>query len=192
MTMVPAKLELAKVLRKMAAGHMNVCAFDGAFKQAPEALNRVRVVPAPYPFVLSMVHGAVLVAAPHKPGIGSQFIGADRGACLDVLKNVLLKGLALNVIDYAGHHVAAALDHAEDNRLAGCSTPAFSGTLAANHRFVDLDVALKRRIAVHPAKVFADLMAHAPRSFVIHRQLTLQFLRRNAVPRRREKVDRIE
>lgn len=102
-----------------------------------------------------------------------------------------LKRHAAHVLDNAGHHVTAAFQHTHNRRLASGTATALSGTLTANHRLVDFHMAGQRRVAINSRQKLADFMAHAPRGFIRHAQLALQFLRRNAVARRREEVHRV-
>jgi len=89
------------------------------------------------------------------------------------------------------HHVAALFEHAEHNRLAFRRVPAAlaTGQTTANESLVNLDnrtSAANRSVAVNRAHILADLVAHAPRGFVGHAKLPLDFLGRDTVTRSAE------
>lgn len=101
--------------------------------------------------------------------------------------------LTPHVADNARDHIAAPLQHAEHRRLAWGATAALPTlTLPADHGFVGFGMAVKRVIAVHLGHVLANLVPHAPRSFVGDAQLALKFLSRHAMPRRGEQVHGVE
>jgi hypothetical protein len=114
MPKVPAKLELAKVLREMAARYVNMRALDGSFEDRPKAFDRVRVEPIARPFLAGVADCAMLKAAPSQIGIGFQFVGADCRTLLNIRQNVRLKRRGFHVLNNARHDIAAALHHAED------------------------------------------------------------------------------
>jgi len=191
MPKVPTKLELGKVLSEMAARDMNMRALDGSLQERPEAFKGVHMMPVARPFFGRVVHRAMLVAEPRELRVGLEFIRADRRTPNHVANDVRFKRDATDVLDNASHDIAATFGQAENRGFAERRPSALALPLSANHRFVGFHVARKRRIAVNLGKVLADFMAHAPRRFVIHGQLALQFLRRNAVASRGEEIHRV-
>jgi hypothetical protein len=88
-----------------------------------------------------------------------------------------------------GHNVPAAFQQPDHGGLVALETRPFALDRAANQRFVNLDNsphAAKRIVAIKRPHVLADLVAHAPSSFVSHPKLALNFLRCHAVPRSAE------
>lgn len=167
--------------------------FNRALQQRPEAFKAVGMVLTVHPFLFRVINRAMLVAEPCKLGVGLQFVRRNCGAPTHVRDNVRLKRRTTHILNDPRHHVTFAFQHPKHDRLAG-STPATlsARTLPADHRFVGLDMPRKLIVTIHKAEILANLMAHAPRRFVIHAKLALQFLRRNAVARRGEQVHRIE
>ena len=79
------------------------------------------------------------------------------------------------------------------NTTALSSWPA--AVLAADKCFVDFDRlagAAKRVVAVHIAHILADQIAHAPSRLVRDAELTLDLLRRDAIPRRAKQVHHVK
>ena len=56
--------ELGNLFPQMLAGYVGVRALDRTVEVRPAAFDRVRVVFTPRPFLLRMVHGAVLIGHP--------------------------------------------------------------------------------------------------------------------------------
>ena len=188
-----AELELAEVLRKMLPANMDMRASDGSLEHGPETFNGIDVVNTINPLIGRMVDGAVVVTEARDFGIGRKFIRADGRAALDVGQDVPLQGLALHVRDDSRHDITAALDHAKDNRLTWCATPALAaGSPPADVGFIGLDMPAKRRIAINGRHVLADLVRHAPRRLVGHAQLALKLFRWNAMPGSGEQVHGVE
>ncbi len=193
MSQVPAELELGEVLSEMSARDMHVGSTDRTFQDRPKTFDALNVMNAAYPFFASVVDRAVLVTEPRKLRIGFQFIRAHRRTFFHVRENVWLQCRTLNIFNDAGHHIALAFQHSKYNRLAGRAATTFATpALTADHGFVGFDMARKRRIAVNEAEILPKFVAHAPRRFVIHAKLTLQFLRGNTVARRCEQIHGVE
>src|SRR5262245_41447965 len=90
------------------------------------------------------------------------------------------------------HHVAAAFDHAEHDRLIlwlAVSVAATNDSFARPH---GLAGAANRKIAIHITHVLADQVAHAPSRFVGHAELALDLFGGHAVPRGAEQVHDVE
>ena len=171
---------------------MNVSALDRPLEDRPEAFNGVRVAVATNVFFSLMIDCFVVVSKLRKALVGIQFVSRYLGARLDKLDNVRLKAHALHVRHDASNHFTAAFNNTEHNRLAQSRATALAGAMTTNHRFVGFDMARQWRVTVHNGEVLADFMACAPRGFVVHRKLALQFLGGHAVARRGEQVHRIE
>lgn len=176
----------------MALGYVNMGAFDRPFDERPKAFNCIRVVAVARPFILRVIDRAVNVAALRQLLIGVPFVGADGRSSRYVLDQVRLNGGARHVGDNTGDDISTAFGHAENQRLAESAATLTTLAVPANHRFVGLNVARQRLVAVHNGKILADFVPHSPRRFVVHAQLTLQFLGGNSVTRRGEQVHRIE
>lgn len=159
----------------------------------PIAFQRVCMPVAAHVLFQSVVHALVVIAVHPEPLVAVQLVRRDFCRTIHVLDDVGFQRAAGNVRHDAGDDVAVASDHAEHDRFVSRLT-AFAATavLAADQGFIDFDVTANGRIAVNPREVLADFVAHAPSGLVVHRQLPLQFFRRNAVARRREQVHGIE
>ena len=192
MSKVPTKLKLAKILRQMPLGDVNMSALDRPLQDRPEPFNGIRVVAVARPFLFRVVDRAVNVAIFRQFLISVPFVRADSRALGDVLGDVRFNRRARHIGDHARDDLAATLDKAEHQRLAKSATAPAPLAVAAHHRFVCLDVARKLVVAVHNRQILADFVAHAPRRLVVHAQLALQFLGRHAVARRGEQIHRIE
>ena len=131
----------------------------------------------------------MIVAMQRQSRVGPKLVCRDRGRFFHVRDNVGNEARALHVWHNTGHDRAAAFDHAEYSDFMGRSaTATFARAASADHRFVNLNVARERSVAVYKAKVLSDLMTHAPCRFVIHGQLALQFFGGNTVAGRGEQV----
>ncbi len=118
---------------------------------------------------------------------------ADCRAVLDVCQDMSLQGLALHVRNDARHYIAAALDYSEHHGLARRTTfPLAARALPADHRVVNLDMAVKRIVTVNLAHVLEDFVAHAPSALVGHAKLALEFFGRHAMARRGEQIHGIK
>ena len=185
---VPAILKLCQILRQMLRADMNMRAIDPALHRCPKAFNAVgRSAIKADIFVRAVVDRHVPVAAIGQAKVGAQFVGVDRAARDHIGVDHRQQGGAALVGDNLRHHVPAALNHAQHDRL-GRAEP-------ADESLVNLDMlagTANRSIAVHVAHVFADFMAHAPRRFVGHAKLALDLFRRHAVPGGREQKHDVE
>ena len=186
---VPAKLELAEVLRHVFAADMNVRATDRPFEHGPEALKGIGVMDAVNPLIDGMIDGAVCVTVFCQTAVCDPLVCANSRARTDVFKDVPFKGSLAGVRDDWRHDIAATLGHAEHHCLARRAPPALAArTPPADVGFVSFNVPRQWRITINFRHVFADLVAHAPRAFIGHAKLALQFLGRHAMPRRGEQV----
>lgn len=71
MPLVPAELELGKVLSKMLVGDVDMSATNGALQQRPEAFDALNMMDAFHILFRRMGHGAVSVPKPRQLGIGT-------------------------------------------------------------------------------------------------------------------------
>lgn len=157
---------------------------DPALKLRPETLDRVdcRAGRADI-FLAHVVHRLVPVAQGAKRAVAHVFVGMDLAIRFHVSADDRHNRRAAAVRDNLGHDLAAMFQHPENDSLAA---PAHAASgVASDERFIDLDALERpahRIVAINRAHVFADLVAHAPRSFVGHAKLALDLFRRNAVP----------
>jgi len=167
-------------------------ATDRAFDLRPEALKAVGVVNAVNVALLSVIDRAVGVANFVETVICAPFVGADGRILFHVANDVRLKRSLLRIRNNARHHIAAAFQHSENNRLAFRAAPGDAMRAPANIGFVKFNVTRERRIAVNARHMVTDQMRHAERGRIGDAKLALQFFRRNAVTRRGEQVDRVK
>ena len=187
-THIPAILKLRQILRQMLRADMDMRPIDPAFHSGPEPFDSIgRSAVEADIFVRAVVDRHMPVTTIGQAKVGAQFIGVDRAAGDHVSIDHWEQSGAALVGDNRRHHVPAALDHTQHNRLGGAES--------ADESFVDLDVlagTANRSVAVHVAHVFADFMAHAPRRLVGHAELALDFLGGNPVPRGAEQKHDME
>lgn len=168
---------------------------DRPLEDCPETFDGVHMGIAPRVFLLPVVDHTMVVADLAEDAIRVPFVGADARSGLDALEDRRNEGLAGSVGDNLGKHLAPAFQDAHDHclvRSASGNTHLPSALHAtADISLVHFDMASQRRIAIHLRHVLADFMAHAPRRFVGDGKLALQFLGRDAMPRRGEQVDRV-
>ena len=145
------------------------------------------------PLIDRVIDGAVRVTVFRQTAVRDPLVCADDRSGADILKDVSFEGSFARVRDYAGHDITGALGHAEHYCLTRRATAALAARAAsADVGFVGLDVTPERRIAVNPRHVLANLMAHAPRRFVRHTKLALEFLGGHAMAGSREQVEGIK
>lgn len=177
---------------QMLFGNVNVGAADAAFEMLPKVLHPINVRVALGVFMVAVVNRLVLVAALFQTAIRTKFIGVNRGTLFHVgFDDGLQRGL-FAVRNDLRHHLAVALQHAKDNRFVGRATPTNACAMTSDIGFINLDLAGKRKLAVHLCHVLADFVTHAPRRLVSHAKLAFQLFRGNPVAGSGEKVDRIE
>ena len=141
----------------------------------------------------AVTDGAVLIASLAKVAVRHVFVGRDRRTFDHDIRDRDFQAIRRSVRHDLGEDLAMTLNDARDDSLVGVAVLARPGFHdAADHRFVSFDVARQGRVAVHQTEVLADFMAHAPSRFVVHGQLALQFLGRNAVPGRGKQVHGVE
>lgn len=142
-----------------------------------------------------MVARHVAIALRVKADVAVQFVGMKLAARLHVGGHERLQGGAALVRNNCRHNVATTLQRADDNGFASGSAHMRSALDAADQSFVNLDGLTRpadRLVAVNRRHVLADKRCHAPRGFIGHSKLALEFLGADAVARRREQVDCIE
>ena len=125
-------------------------------------------------------------------GIGPQFVGANRAALFNLPGNDREQRGLFHVRHWRRIQIAVPLNSAEHDGLTG--TPGSVPALVASAYvgLIDLYMTAKRVIAIDFAHVLADFMTDAPRRFVGHAQLALQFLGRHTMPGRGEQVHGVE
>ena len=137
---VPPEFKLAKILRQMALGDVNMRATDRPLDHRPEAFDGVRVVAVARPFLFRVVDRSVNEAFRRQLFIRMPFVGADRRTGRNVLNDVRLNGVTLHVRDDTGDHVAAALDNPEHKRLAKRATALATFAVPAKIRLVQFNL----------------------------------------------------
>ena len=166
---------------------------DRQLQPRPKPLDPVNVAIAVNIFARTVIHRLVLIPGLGKPAVGLQFVAVHRTALFDVPLDDRLKRFLLNVWDNFCHHVAAAFQHSEHNRLVGGSATALTARpLPADICFVYLDDPAQRSLAIHFGHVLAKFMTHAPRRLVGHAELALKLLSWNPVAGRGEQEHRVE
>lgn len=92
----------------------------------------------------------------------------------DVLADLGMDGFLAGGVHRPHDEVAAALRHADDDRLVlHLEAATLARDPAAEIGFVYFDVAAQRIAAINLGHVFPQLMAHAPRGFVGDAELAL-------------------
>src|SRR3954453_9220311 len=93
-------------------------------QQRPEAFDGVDVdlaepiaILVPGVFASTMTDGLVAVAETRKPGVDAILVSIDVRAFGDGLLDDRMEGRLLDIGQHPDHHLAAALDHAEDRWL---------------------------------------------------------------------------
>lgn len=169
---------------------------DAAFDLRPETFQRIGVRDAIHPLFGGMVDAAMFVAERLERLVAHPFVGANQAPGQHLFDDMREQSPAAGVVHDARDDIAVSFRHSEHDGLFGTASrdAVLLAALApsADIGFVHFDMARQAAIAVNVAHVFADFVAHAPRRFVGHAQLALQFLRRDAMPRRGEKIHRIE
>lgn len=193
MAQIVAEFKLAKVLRQVLRGNVHMRPANRPLQHGPEAFKAVRMRRTPHVLFETVIDRCVVVSDVFEITVRPMIVSADFASARDVLANVLLKFAALSVRNNAGHHVAVAFKHSEDNRLVCHRALATTArALPANESFIRLNMSRQPVVAVNACHVLADFMGHAERGRIRHAQLPLQFLCGHAVARRGEQVDRIE
>jgi len=165
---------------------------DRPFEHGPEGFERVDVGISVRPILGAVIDRVVVIAERPKNAIRRPFVGTDTRSRGNLARNFRDQGSALRVGDDLGVHFAVALQDTEHNRLARRAASPFAGSLAADIRLIDFNMAGQGRLAVQVAHVFPDLVRHAEGGRVRDAQLALQLLRRDAMPCRGEQVHRVE
>ena len=123
--------------------------------------------------------------------IGDKFIRVRRGTFLDILLNDWMEGFDFAVRHNFSHHLSLALKHSEHNRFVfRAATASLSMRFSADVSFINFYIARQRNFAVNLFHVLADFMADAPRRFISHAKLALQFFRGYPMPRSGKFVNR--
>jgi len=166
--------------------HPDMRTFDGALHASPEAFDAVGVCGAAHIFFLAVIDGPVVVAVAIQGHEATALVCSDARAFGYPGAQMGQNGSAAAVGQHAGNDLAATLHHAQHDGLVILALL----VLAADESLVRFDNRLagtaQRRVTIGIGHVLADFVAYAPSGLVGHAQLALQFLRRNAVPRRGE------
>jgi hypothetical protein len=171
---IVAELEFGNVQRHVFGAHLVERPDHAAFEDRPETLNRIRVDRADDVLALGVVNGCVWIFLVELP-VAFPLISAEQADLVrDGFADKFAERVGLNVLDHAGDHIALSFDRADDRRLArtdAASAAAFAPLVfvfvlrqATDESFVNLDNAAKLVDVLHEGN--ANLVAHAPRSFV--------------------------
>ena len=139
-----AVLELLHVLLKVLCRDVDVRPADRQLQAAPKAFHGIDVALAPHILAPLVADRLVLVALAAQPPVSAELVGVNGAARLDVLGNDRVKRLLADVRNHVRHHVAAALQHPEDNRLASGTASRRSRPMTADISLVGLDNAAER------------------------------------------------
>jgi len=176
----------------MLSRNVNMSALNAVFQASPKAFNAVGMGSSVYVLARFVVNGFMLITDSLKIVVGLEFVRVNGRSLKDVLLDDRLENFSRIRANYLGHNLTVALQHPENDSLVLCVATAHSATFAAHIRFIHFHFAKKRELAINLRDVLTNLMPHAPRAFVRHSKLSLQFLSRNAVPGSGKKVDRIK
>src|SRR3954467_8572782 len=115
------ELEEAEIERQLL---LRDTAMQPGSQERPEALEGVDVdfaesitVLVPSVFASTMTDGLATVAETRKPGVDAILVSIDGRAFGDGLLDERMDGRLLDIGQHPDHHLAAALDHAEDRWL---------------------------------------------------------------------------
>lgn len=130
----------------MLRAHLVEGADDGALQQAPDALRRIRMHRAPYPFLLTVVDRLMARVRIAQALVACPLIGIDGGSGRrDTLTDDGVESLTLSVRDNFEANIPATLDDASGDALVlGVAKP-LPVHLAADVGFVHLYGAVRCR-----------------------------------------------
>jgi len=174
---------------------MNMCAVNRPLQLRPEAFDAVHARTFGRDIFAKAVIGHLMeVTLAAKCQIGRMLVSVYNRVRLHILLDERKQGVATAIGHNAGNDIPVALHHAENDRLRHhLADMAVLNT--ANEGFVHFNLlgeTANRRITIDLRHVFANLMTHAPRRFVGHAKLALDFLCRNAITRSTKKEHNIE
>ena len=180
----------------MFSRHMDMRTPDRTLEHGPERFQRVHVNLAPSIFLAPVIDRLMVVPKSGQDAIRPPFVRADGRTGGHVLEDRRDEGLAAGVGDNLSEQFAAPLKDTENDSLVRATTrnAEFLATLdlAADVSLVGLYMAGQRRGAIQVPHVAADHVRHTEGGRIRNSELPLQFLGRNAVPRRGEQIHRIE
>lgn len=177
---------------KMLFGNMDVSSFDGTFEMLPEVFQPVDVAVTANIFLKAVLNFFVGIASAAQRTVSAVFVSVAGRTLGYIFLNDRKQGLLLRVFNDPCHHFAVTLQHPEHDGLASGTTATLAGVISAHIRFINFDIARKLILPVNHRHMLANLMADAPRGFVSHAKLALQFFARYAVTRGGEQIDRVE
>jgi hypothetical protein len=165
-----AELEFSDVERHIFAAHFVECADHAAFKDRPEAFDRLSMDCADDILTTRMVNDAMGIF-PVKSPIASILVGTEQADFVrDGFANECGESGGLYVRDYTRNHIALACDSADDGSFAGTNAactaaastlipmPVFGQT--ADESFIDFDNSAEFSNVLHQGH--ADLVTHGP------------------------------
>lgn len=176
----------------MTANRM-INATNAALDEAPEALNGVRVNVSNNVDLLAVVDPVVGVSASTQAVVGTEVIGKDNGLWENVFLDESIQGVGFNVGGDNCSNLSLSLNHTNDRSFVS-SAPARSLGSASVVSLIHFDFAIKatNRAALIVVQHRANLLEHAPCSFVGDARLALNLLGRDSATGLCHQVDRIE
>jgi hypothetical protein len=164
-----------------------MCAVNPALQLRPKSFDSVDASATGLRIFLGgMINRYVTISVQRQIFITAKFVGVDRGAGQDVGIDKRVHGGLSAAWHDACNQLAIAFQHPDNARLIALVAATHARNGAADQRFVNLDFfahAAKGVITIKLRHILADFMAHAPRRFVGHAKLALNFLGRNSVTR---------
>ena len=123
---------------------------------------------------LSVVYAPVSVAILYKSGERVRHIRSNSSALFNVFQDFRHDPMLGSGFYDLGNEIAAALDHAENDRLVIVASFVFTADVG----FIGFDdqMTAQAAITINPSHVLADLVSHAPSGFVGHPELALELL----------------
>ena len=136
---VIAIFKLLHILLKVLRGNVDVGPADRKLEPRPEAFDAVGMNRSSDIFACAVVHRIVIETGAPQAQVGAKLVSYDCGAAGDIALDDRLQRLLTDVRHHLGHHVAAALSHAEYDRLVGLIATSLALHAPADIGFICLD-----------------------------------------------------
>jgi hypothetical protein len=193
---IEAETVFIQVHLQILGANIVVDATNPVLRQAPETLYRVRVSIARDIDALTVMDALVLIAAPFKWIVGDIFVREDDALGQYSLPDMRNERCGLSIRNDLRHDSAASFNETEYRCFAspaGSRVLPFAAMLvlfqAAIETFVRFNLARQWSVFVEHR---ANLVKHAPSTFVGNTKLAFQLLGPDSASRGRHDVDRIE
>ena len=173
---VVPKTVLIQIGLQILRAHVVVDASDSTLNSAPESLDGVGVNVARNVHVLTVANAPMGVSEIRQPVIRNVVVSKNDAARQHILFDQTVKSFLFGVRSYTCHNAATALYHTDNRYLVASNgrTPVATPFSAVIHLIYFNRRSLQLQIL---RKKLADLLEHAPRSFVGNACLTLNLLR---------------